>query len=75
MLAMLMDAQGAGPGFAGGARSSASSLPCGTSVGGLLQSAVRGLQQVLRHSRHRHPVAISNRRLVAADDAGIAFRW
>ena len=26
-------------------------------------------------SRYTHRVAISNRRLVAADDAGVAFRW
>jgi Putative transposase len=32
--------------------------------------------QVLRYlSRYTHRVAISNRRLVAADDGGIAFRW
>jgi hypothetical protein len=35
-----------------------------------------GPQQVLRYlSRYTHRVAISNRRLVAADDAAIAFRW
>jgi hypothetical protein len=35
-----------------------------------------GPRQVLRYlSRYTHRVAISNRRLVAADDAGIAFRW
>jgi hypothetical protein len=35
-----------------------------------------GSQQVLRYlSRYTHRVAISNRRLVAADDAGVAFRW
>jgi putative transposase/transposase-like zinc-binding protein len=35
-----------------------------------------GPQQVLRYlSRYTHRVAISNRRLVAADDGGIAFRW
>jgi hypothetical protein len=35
-----------------------------------------GPEQVLRYlSRYTHRVAISNRRLVAADDAGIAFRW
>jgi hypothetical protein len=35
-----------------------------------------GPQQVLRYlSRYTHRVAISNRRLVAADDRGIAFRW
>ena len=33
-------------------------------------------RRVLRYlSRYTHRVAISNRRLVAADDAGIAFRW
>ena len=32
--------------------------------------------QVLRYlSRYTHRVAISNRRLIAADDAGVAFRW
>jgi len=35
-----------------------------------------GPKQVLRYlSRYTHRVAISNRRLIAADDAGIAFRW
>ena len=35
-----------------------------------------GPQQVLRYlSRYTHRVAISNRRLVADDDGGIAFRW
>ena len=35
-----------------------------------------GPQQVLRYlSRYTHRVAISNRRLVAADDGGVAFRW
>lgn len=35
-----------------------------------------GPKQVLRYlSRYTHRVAISNRRLVAADDAGAAFRW
>ena len=35
-----------------------------------------GPKQVLRYlSRYTHRVAISNRRLVAADHAGIAFRW
>jgi Putative transposase/Transposase zinc-binding domain len=35
-----------------------------------------GPSQVLRYlSRYTHRVAISNRRLVAADDGGIAFRW
>jgi hypothetical protein len=35
-----------------------------------------GPRQVLRYlSRYTHRVAISNRRLVAADDGGIAFRW
>ena len=33
-------------------------------------------EQVLRYlSRYTHRVAISNRRLVAADDDAIAFRW
>lgn len=35
-----------------------------------------GPQQVLRYlSRYTHRVAISNRRLIAADDTGVAFRW
>ena len=35
-----------------------------------------GPKQVLRYlSRYTHRVAISNRRLVAADDAAVAFRW
>jgi hypothetical protein len=35
-----------------------------------------GPEQVLRYlSRYTHRVAISNRRLVAADDTDIAFRW
>ena len=35
-----------------------------------------GPDQVLRYlSRYTHRVAISNRRLVAADDHGVAFRW
>jgi hypothetical protein len=35
-----------------------------------------GPEAVLRYlSRYTHRVAISNRRLVAADDGGIAFRW
>jgi hypothetical protein len=35
-----------------------------------------GPEQVLRYlSRYTHRVAISNRRLVATDDNGVAFRW
>jgi len=35
-----------------------------------------GPKQVLRYlSRYTHRVAISNRRLIADDDAGVAFRW
>lgn len=35
-----------------------------------------GPEQVLRYlSRYTHRVAISNRRLITADDGGIAFRW
>jgi hypothetical protein len=35
-----------------------------------------GPKQVLRYlSRYTHRVAISNRRLIAADAAGVAFRW
>src|ERR1700680_4625601 len=35
-----------------------------------------GPEQVLRSlSRYTHRVAISNRRLIAADDGGVSFRW
>jgi hypothetical protein len=35
-----------------------------------------GPEPVLRYmARYTHRVAISNRRLVAADDGGVAFRW
>jgi hypothetical protein len=35
-----------------------------------------GPEQVLRYlSRYTHRVAISNRRLMVADDAGVTFRW
>ena len=35
-----------------------------------------GPKQVLRYlSRYTHRVAISNRRLIAADDAGVTFHW
>jgi hypothetical protein len=35
-----------------------------------------GPEQVLRYlSRYTHRIAISNRRLVTADDDGVAFRW
>jgi len=35
-----------------------------------------GPEQVLRYlARYTHRVAISNRRLVAADDGGVSFRW
>jgi Putative transposase/Transposase zinc-binding domain len=35
-----------------------------------------GPEQVLRYlSRYTHRVAISNRRLVTADDGGVSFRW
>jgi hypothetical protein len=40
------------------------------------KAASAGPEQVLRYlSRYTHRVAISNRRLVAADDGAIAFRW
>ena len=49
-----------------------SSNPPGVPGGGLWT----GKKQVLRYlSRYTRRVAISNRRLVAADDAGVAFRW
>jgi len=41
-----------------------------------LKEPFAGPEQVLRYlSRYTHRVAISNRRLVSADDNGIAFRW
>ena len=40
------------------------------------KAPVAGPEQVLRYlSRYTHRVAISNRRLVAADSEAIAFRW
>jgi hypothetical protein len=40
------------------------------------KAPLAGPKQVLRYlSRYTHRVAISNRRLITADDAGIAFRW
>jgi len=37
---------------------------------------VAGPEQVLRYlSRYTHRAAISNKRLVAADDGGVSFRW
>src|SRR5260221_622309 len=40
------------------------------------KAPLAGPEQVLRYlSRYTHRVAISNRRLVAADDGAIAFRW
>ena len=45
-------------------------------MGGLHQGAVRRAGAGLRYlSRYTHRVAISNRRLVAADANAIAFRW
>src|SRR3979490_991804 len=61
------------PGSPTKARSSVSSPRCGASSG---WSIARRRAQVLRYlSRYTHRVAISNRRLVAADDGAIAFRW
>ena len=58
-------------------RSSGSWRRCaGESGWSTARSRSRGLEQVLRYlSRYTHRVAISNRRLVAADDNGVAFRW
>ena len=40
------------------------------------RSRSRDQRQVLRYlSRYTHRVAISNRRLVSADDGGVTFRW
>jgi hypothetical protein len=44
--------------------------------GELGSASVGGPEQVLRYlSRYTHRVAISNRRLIAADADGVAFRW
>ena len=44
--------------------------------GGYCKEPFAGPEQVLRYlSRYTNRVAISNRRLVAADDAGVSFRW
>ena len=87
MLAMLVDAHDAGQleaffnthaGLADKENVQAVHCPAAAHpVGGPLQGVVRsGPMQVLRYlSRYTHRVAISNRRLVAADDTGIAFRW
>jgi hypothetical protein len=45
-------------------------------VGRLGKAPFAGPKQVLRYlSRYTHRVAISNRRLIAADHADVAFRW
>jgi len=45
-------------------------------LGGLRQGAVRRPRQVLRYlSRYTHRIAISNRRLVAADHKGVTFKY
>jgi Putative transposase len=45
-------------------------------VGRLRQGAVRRTGTGLRYlSRYTHRVAISNQRLLTADDSGVAFRW
>jgi len=45
-------------------------------VGGLCQEAVGGPQAVLTYlSRYTHRVAISNRRLISADEASVTFKW
>src|SRR5215468_8900487 len=57
------------------ARSSASSLRCGSKWVVYCKAPFAGPKQVLRYlSRYTHRVAISNRRLVAADSEAIAFR-
>ena len=50
---------------------------CATSSGwSTARTRSPGPEQVLRYlSRYTHRVAISNRRLVAADDGGVSFRW
>ena len=85
MLAMLMEAHGAGQltffnTHAGLAEKRAFKRFIGplrhSKWGVYCKAPFAGPKQVLRYlSRYTHRVAISNRRLVAADDAGVAFRW
>ena len=45
-------------------------------LGGLRQRAVRRAQAVLRYlSRYTHRIAISNRRLMSADENGVTFKY
>ena len=55
----------------------ASSRRCGASSGwSTAKRPFAGPKAVLPiSSRYTHRVAISNRRLIALDDAGVAFRW
>jgi hypothetical protein len=40
------------------------------------QASIGGPKQVLRYlARYTHRVAISNRRLISADDKGVTFKW
>jgi hypothetical protein len=85
MLAMLMEAHGAGQlTFFNSHAGLADKRTFKRFIGPLRHSKwvvyckapFAGPRQVLRYlSRYTHRVAISNRRLVAADDAGVAFRW
>ena len=45
-------------------------------LGRLCQASIRGTGEVLRYlARYTHRVAISNRRLISADDKGVTFTW
>jgi len=44
-------------------------------VGSLFAKRIRGPSSAALSLRYTHRVAISNRRLIAADDGAIAFRW
>src|SRR4029077_3253080 len=45
-------------------------------VGGRCQEPFGGPQAVLAYlSRYTHRVAIANRRLISADEAGVTFKW
>ena len=53
-----------------------SHAPARDRLGGLRQGAVRRARRVLRYlSRYTHRVAISNRRLVSADEKSVTFKY
>ena len=48
---------------------------CTRPRGGVCEEAVRRAAGRAGLSRYTHRVAISNRRLISADETGITFRW